>query len=244
MPNRAHEEAVLDAALPHLGTFVERPRHLDEQNDAEFPGHTFDFVGKRAGGGLVAIEVTEAIDRSFRGDGDLVESWSSRLSTDLRELGIDPGTYIVSTSRMSPPMKSTRTKIIDAALSLAVGADVEVARDMWLYRLAREDDQVVFAWSPGLAGNIFDVFVCLFSEAIAANTEKLAHAATSGFETCLLITPEWLPHGPSTLAGVYSAIREHHGIGPVPSAILVVDLYEGTVARLRWPRPADFEAWQ
>ena len=234
VPNLAHEQAVLDAALPYVGPFIAGPRHLDEENDAEFPGHTFDFVGERAGGsGIVAIEVTEAIDGSFRGDADAVESWSSRMTADLRSLAVSPGTYVVSTSRTSPPMKSTRSKIIEAAQRLPVDGEVEVARDVWLHRLARDDDQIVFAWTPGLGGSIFDLFVRLFSDAITANARKLAHAAECGFETCLLMTPEWLPHGQSTMAGVYAAIREHHEIGPIPDAILVVDLYEATVDRLR-----------
>jgi hypothetical protein len=227
------EQSVLTAALPHLGPFIEPPRHLDEENDSEFPGHTFDFVAKRAGGEVAAIEVTDAIDGSFRSDGAQVESWSRRMTAALRRIGVGPGTYIASTSRSSPPMKTMEPKITAAAPSLAVGTDVEVARDVSLYRLGRDDGQIVFAWTPGLGGSVFEIFVRLFSSAIVANTKKLAHAADCGFETWLLMTPEWLPHGPTTLADVYDAIRQERAITPIPNSILVVDRHEGTIDRLR-----------
>jgi hypothetical protein len=153
--DREREQAILDAALPHLEAFAEPPRRVLEQHDPEHPGHTFDFAGRRSDGTPVAIEITEATSRRFREDGSTLERWQQTVETALVDARVDAGTYILSTqSDSSPPIKRLVDRIVDAARSLVEGSEATIAQDVRLQRLARTDDGIRFAWVPGTAGGV------------------------------------------------------------------------------------------
>jgi len=219
------EYETLDCALPHLGAFAGRPRKVREQTDPEHPGHTFDFAATRPDGRRVAIEVTHALHERFRADGAAMTALEVEGTRRLRAANVAPGAYALSTTIESPRVSELWAQIVGAARTLAVGDHVDVALGATLWHFAHPEDRAVLNFMPGLGGDVYALLVALVSDAIDANVGKLTRAADDGYETVLLVVPEWLPHGPHTISLVCDTIRSR-GRAPVPDSILLVELYE------------------
>lgn len=231
MPDDAAELSVLELALPYLGSFATVPRRLRPQQDAEHPGHTFDFVGRRLDGGSVAIEVTSATYETWQGDGAIHLEVEASVTRDLREAGAVPGTYHLSTTRRSPRMKQLRDRIVAAALKLEVDEQREIASDTWLYRDHRSDGEIKFYWAPSAGGDLLQEHRLLFGDALTDCRQKLAAASNAGFESHLLIEP--FPIGTrQTWRGAFDLLAAEGTLDSYPAVVWVVSISDERVQRM------------
>lgn len=224
------ENAILDAALSHLGPFAARPRHVQEQVDPEHPGHTFDFAGQRPDGQWVAIEITEATSRVFRQDGDALEYWQETIENALRSGRVAPGTYALSTqSGTSPRMKGLVDRLVSAAATMADDSHTEIARDAWLHHTPRSDGTVRFAWIPGTAGGFNEVSTELVGAAVLDCSAKLRAANAHGYETILLIEPFWLGSVHSWQTA-FADLKKAGTLDDFPARVFAVSFTDGVVS--------------
>jgi hypothetical protein len=229
-PEQEWQAATLVA--PHLGQLREPLRKLFPQNDSDYPGFTFDFVGVRDDSSVLAIEVTGAWDEQYLADADALERYCQRLTPRLVEVGCQPGYYLLMRHHNTPVPLSLKAPADEIAL-LAKGAlldDVETKYGFTIHFVAGAIATPRARQSLG-AGEFMegDESRARFAEAVRCCTPKLEAAGAQGMETHLLVV-HWL-------FGSNSAWREELReieLGRHPEAIWAVDIGG-------WPDPQPVE---
>jgi hypothetical protein len=187
------EWVALRMLRPELGDLAEEPRKLIPQLDEEFPGLTFDFVGRRPDGQHLAIEITMFLDQRFVEAAAALDRVASRLASELRLRGAPPAKYWLGTVALVDDARVRARDLqigvlVEAALRCEPGEEISVSDHVDVYRHVEDvletSVEVVFAGETDLDGSPSE----RAKRVLADNRPKLARAGLSGFETHLGVT--------------------------------------------------------
>jgi hypothetical protein len=209
---------------PSFGALAEPVRMIKPQSDPDYPGHTFDFVARRADGTTLAIEVTGAWDADWLRAQNTMQRLASRLTPELAVAGCAPGHYgLQSIDVRDVPSSLGHIRLDElarAASTLAPHTDVQTEYGFEIRHWGGSGDRPVAFGSVTTAefmegGESKE----RFKRAVAGCTPKLDSAGNDGMRTHLIVV-HWMLGSTNSFKLALDEIE----LGTHPQEIWVVDL--------------------
>jgi hypothetical protein len=224
MTSEADEWNAVRAIEPSLGELIEPLRKVQPQNDPEYPGHTFDFVARRADGTVLAIEVTAAWDQQWIEAMSLMNILADLMTPKAAIAGCAPGNYMIQAiGADSVPTTLRRVRVDDLVqqmVTLPPHTDLETEYGFtvrnWGGTIDRPNVRASVTTTEFMDGGESRA---RFKRAVEDCTPKLVAAGRDGMRTHLIVV-HWAL-GSST---AFRTAASEMTFGEHPQEVWAVDL--------------------
>ena len=211
---------------PHLGALTGPLRKLREQVDADYPGHTFDFVATRTDGQVLAIEITGAWDQQWIADMKALNKFcDGRLTQALGAAACEPGYYVISWLHRDGELPELRrlsvARLVGQCEEARTVSEVRTEEGFTIRYLGGETTTIPLARASVVGAEWVDGGAPTerFARALQDCTPKLVAAGEAGMHTVLVVVHWMLGSNDAWRAAIDEA-----QIGKHPQEIWAVDL--------------------